>query len=197
MLGVQNKTIHKLLKAPHIKTRAMYLEKKTNPGDGSILPIEHETPQRLNNKFISGLEDIGVQAAKQSTTEACVSPQDIDAVVGASSGVALPGFSAILIREVGLRSYVQRSDIVGMRFNAGMSGLRALSYMIRDLSRRCDPSTKGLLVCCEINSAIYVNNESKGVGVVNSLFGDLVPSSSKVSAAVPILSQYQDLKPNA
>eukprot|EP00543_Licmophora_paradoxa_P009251 CAMPEP_0202471160 /NCGR_PEP_ID=MMETSP1360-20130828/83803_1 /ASSEMBLY_ACC=CAM_ASM_000848 /TAXON_ID=515479 /ORGANISM="Licmophora paradoxa, Strain CCMP2313" /LENGTH=411 /DNA_ID=CAMNT_0049097133 /DNA_START=97 /DNA_END=1332 /DNA_ORIENTATION=+ len=172
MLAVENKTVHKLLNAPHIETRALYFNKKTD-SEGNITPLDYETQEDLHAKFINGLEQTGVQCAKNAIAEAQLTIEDIDVIIAVtSSGLALPGFSGILTRDLQARTDIHRFDIVGMGCCAGMSGFRSAYQTVRELSRRTNRPIRGLMVCCEINSAIYINNEETGVGIVNSLFGD-------------------------
>ena len=46
------------------------------------------------------------------------------------------------------------------------------------------PGRVALLVCCEINSAMYVLDETVRTGIVNSLFGD--------GAAAAVLTSYAE-----
>ena len=102
-----------------------------------------------------------------------VPSSEIDIVVDVtSSGLALPGLSAIIAKQLSLKPNAKRNDIVGMGCSAGMTGLQTLHMMCKELCRTLRQRVTGLLVCCEINSAIYVNDDSPGKGVVNSLFGD-------------------------
>jgi alkylresorcinol/alkylpyrone synthase/polyketide synthase Type III len=64
-----------------------------------------------------------------------------------------------------------------MGCNAGLNGMNPLVQWVRG-----HPGGVGLLVCCEINSAIYVVDETPRTGIVNSLFGD--------GAAAAVLTGY-------
>ena len=70
-------------------------------------------------------------------------------------------------RHLGLRTDCHRVDVVGMGCNAGLNGLNTVSSWVSS-----NPGKYGLLVCCEINSSMYVNDDRVVTGVVNSLFGD-------------------------
>ncbi len=54
-----------------------------------------------------------------------------------------------------------------MGCNAGLNGLNPLVQWVKN-----HPGQVGLLVCCEINSAMYVLDDTPRTGIVNSLFGD-------------------------
>jgi alkylresorcinol/alkylpyrone synthase/polyketide synthase Type III len=79
----------------------------------------------------------------------------------------VPGLSSLLSRELGFRSDLHRADLVGMGCNAGLNGLNPVVQWVTN-----HPDRIALLVCCEINSAIYVVDDTPGTGIVNSIFGD-------------------------
>jgi len=54
-----------------------------------------------------------------------------------------------------------------MGCNAGLNGLNPLVQWVKN-----HPGGVALLVCCEINSAMYVLDETPRTGIVNSIFGD-------------------------
>jgi len=162
LLGIKNNTIQKLLQAKHIQTRHLYLPK---PKFGKKM-IEDETHEELNKKFDDGILDIGVRAAELAVAKSPFQKSEIDFIVCVtSSGFRVPGMSSIIARAMRLRADLYRLDVVGMGCNAGMSGLRTAEALART-------GLKGILLCCEINSAIYVRDESIRTGIVNSLFGD-------------------------
>lgn len=162
LLGIENKTVQKLIKATHIKTRHLYLPKPI-PGQSAI---HDETHEELNQKFDNGVLDIGLKAAELALVRSPFQKSEIDFLICVtSSGFRVPGMSSIVARAMGLRSDLYRLDVVGMGCNAGMSGLRTAEALART-------GMKGILLCCEINSAIYVRDESVRTGIVNSLFGD-------------------------
>jgi alkylresorcinol/alkylpyrone synthase/polyketide synthase Type III len=66
-----------------------------------------------------------------------------------------------------------------MGCNAGLNGLNPLVQWVRN-----HPGGVALLVCCEINSAMYVLDETPRTGIVNSLFGD--------GAAAAVLTSYAE-----
>ena len=68
---------------------------------------------------------------------------------------------------LGFRVDCSRTDIVGMGCNAGLNGLNPASAWAA-----ANPGRLALMVCCEVNSALYVYDEDLTTGVVNSLFGD-------------------------
>jgi len=84
-----------------------------------------------------------------------------------STGFLTPGFSALLINELGLDPHCVRLDIVGMGCNAGLNALSAAAGWTAT-----HPGELALLVCIEVCSAAYVFDGSLRTAVVNSLFGD-------------------------
>jgi polyketide synthase Type III len=165
LLGVTNPVVLRAAAAPHIHTRRLMLD--AEPGSTDVLP--QESLFQLDARFRRGVMTIGLEAAKSAMAKAGIAPEDVAVVVAVtSSGLALPGVSAVLIKELGVNRRAQRADLVGMGCNAGMSGLRTVSQLLASRPM----GSIGLLLCCEINSALYVRNNEVGTGVVNSLFGD-------------------------
>ena len=161
LLGIQNRTVHKLLDSKHIQTRHLYLPEPPAPG----IPIHEETQEEMIAKFIAGVRDIGVTAVKRAI-EGRFAPTDIQFLVCVtSSGFAVPGVTSIIARELSLSQSLYRLDVVGMGCNAGMSALRTAAALAAG-------GAVGVLLCCEVNSAIYVRDETTRTGIVNSLFGD-------------------------
>lgn len=54
-----------------------------------------------------------------------------------------------------------------MGCHAGLNGLNPVAAWAM-----ANPGKNALMVCCEVNSALYVYDDAIGTGVVNSLFGD-------------------------
>jgi alkylresorcinol/alkylpyrone synthase/polyketide synthase Type III len=93
-----------------------------------------------------------------------------------STGFLTPGFSALLIRELGLNPDCARLDVVGMGCNAGLNGLNATAAWAR-----AHPSELAILLCVEACSAAYVFDGTMRTSVVNSLFGDGAVAAAVVS----------------
>lgn len=164
MFGIQNTTVNKLMDSGHIEKRHLYLS-KIDPQSGQILD---EAPSELITKFHSGVLDIGVTAILNALSRANLEPNQVDCIVAVtSSGFAVPGISAKLSQALGMRANIFRLDIVGMGCNAGMNALQTANSWVAT-----NPGKTALVVCCEINSAAYVKDETIRTGIVNSLFGD-------------------------
>jgi len=186
VLGVKNEVVWRLLKSDHIQTRHLYLnedEGEEDDNDGSKQPSateRHET-------FLGGINDIGVRSVQQVLATHGIDPNQIDLFTSVTStALPLPGVSAIIMREIKkiaeteenedgqgqFRNDMQRMDIVGMGCNGGASGLRNLSTSLKSLADIRGRRAYGLLLCIEINSALYLSKDNVAAGIVNSLFGD-------------------------
>ncbi|MFF4326137.1 3,5-dihydroxyphenylacetyl-CoA synthase DpgA [Streptomyces sp. NPDC001591] len=84
-----------------------------------------------------------------------------------STGFITPGFSALLIKELGISRHCSRLDVVGMGCNAGLNALGAVAGWAG-----AHPGELALMVCIEVCSAAYVFDGTMRTSVVNSLFGD-------------------------
>lgn len=100
-----------------------------------------------------------------------------------STGFICPGFSALLIGELGLRPECSRLDVVGMGCNAGLNAMAAVAGWAT-----ANPGRLALMVCIEACSAAYVFDGTMRTSVVNSLFGD-------GSAAVLVVAGGRDPRP--
>jgi alkylresorcinol/alkylpyrone synthase/polyketide synthase Type III len=78
-----------------------------------------------------------------------------------------PGFSALIIKELGLQHSCSRLDVVGMGCNAGLNALNPVASWAQ-----AHPGELALMVCIELCSAAYVFDGTMRSSVVNSLFGD-------------------------
>jgi polyketide synthase Type III len=93
---------------------------------------------------------------------------DVDFIVAVTcTGYLCPGLSAILIKDLGLRTNLQRADLVGMGCAGAMPGLqRAYDYVM------AYPGRKALLVTVEVCSACYYIDESLETVVGNAICAD-------------------------
>jgi alkylresorcinol/alkylpyrone synthase/polyketide synthase Type III len=164
LLGLDNRVVKKLLQAPHIQKRHLYLP-EADPVTGRS---RSESQADLHRKFHDGALDIGARAIRNALDAAGLTVADVDYLACVtSSGFMVPGLSALFVRELGFDPSVQRVDIVGMGCNAGLNGMNPAVQWARN-----HPGGVALVVCCEINSANYVVDDTVRTGIVNSLFGD-------------------------
>jgi polyketide synthase Type III len=174
LLGLENRVVKKLLRSPHIQKRHLYLPAR-DASTGQLLP---ESPADLHAKFRDGALEIGSRAIGNALEAVSLSPADVDYLLCVTStGFMVPGLSSLFSRELGFDPRLVRADIVGMGCNAGLNGMNPLVQWVKN-----HPGRVALLVCCEINSAMYVVDETVRTGIVNSLFGD--------GAAAAVLTSY-------
>ena len=148
---------------------------RKTPGLG---PCSKSPPADLHAKFRDGALEIGSRAIRDALDAVFLSPADVDYMLCVtSSGFMVPGLSSLFSRELGFDRKLVRADVVGMGCNAGLNGMNPLVQWVKN-----HPGRVALLVCCEINSAMYVVDETVRTGIVNSLFGD--------GAAAAVLTSY-------
>jgi len=162
LFRVVNPIVRTIFSASHIKGRYLFLP--TPDEDG----VPQESQSELLAKHRSGALELGRKAIMRCLEAEGLAPEDIDYLCCISStGFMLPGLTAMFIRHLGFRVNCHRSDIVGMGCNAGINGLNPVSnWAVANAGKNA------LMVCCEINSALYIYDDTVGTGVVNSLFGD-------------------------
>lgn len=175
LLGLENRVVQKLLRSPHIQRRHLHLP-EPDPQTGRA---RSESPAELHEKFRHGALELGSRAIRDALDGASLSPTDVDYLLCVTStGFMVPGLSSLLSRELGFNRNLVRADVVGMGCNAGLNGMNPLVQWVNN-----HPGRVALLVCCEINSAMYVVDDTPRTGIVNSLFGD--------GAAAVVLSGYR------
>jgi alkylresorcinol/alkylpyrone synthase/polyketide synthase Type III len=164
LLGLENRVVQKLLRSPHIQRRHLYLP-EPDPVTGRA---RTESAAELHAKFRDGALEIGSQAIHAALDGASLAPTDVDYLLCiTSTGFLVPGLSSLFSRELGFNRNLIRADVVGMGCNAGLNGMNPLVHWVSS-----HPGRVALLVCCEINSAIYFVDDTPHTGIVNSLFGD-------------------------
>jgi alkylresorcinol/alkylpyrone synthase/polyketide synthase Type III len=152
-----------LFRGSHIDRRYLYLP-APRP-DGTV-------PDEPQGDLLRKHRDNGIELASQAL-RACLKSIDADlADVGylvcvTSTGWLTPGFSALLIKELGMRRDCGRLDVVGMGCNAGLNGLNPVAGWAR-----VNPGKLAIMICVEVCSAAYAFDGSMRTTVVNSLFGD-------------------------
>ncbi|MCP2168532.1 3,5-dihydroxyphenylacetyl-CoA synthase DpgA [Goodfellowiella coeruleoviolacea] len=140
-----------------------------------------ETQGELLAKHRTHGIEMGVRALQACLKQAEADLDDVAYLCCVSStGFLTPGFSALVIRELGLGQHCGRLDVVGMGCNAGLNGLTAVSGWAG-----AHPGKLAVMLCIEACSAAYVFDGTMRTSVVNSLFGD-------GSAAVAVLADPED-----
>jgi 3,5-dihydroxyphenylacetyl-CoA synthase len=164
LFGFQDPITRRVFETPHITKRHLILPER-DPHTGRL---PREPARALIEKFQRGALEMGKKAIYAAIDDSGFGVGDIDAIICVTStGFMVPGLSCLFVRELGLRTSCRRIDIVGMGCNAGLNGLASLDGWSRQ-----HPGQLGLLVCCEVNSAIYCHDDTSRDGIVNSLFAD-------------------------
>lgn len=162
-LGIEDTKLKKFFLHKHIQHRHLYFEEKNTAS--SIL---NEDFASKNQRFVTGALDIGQKAVLSCLHHANVTVKDIDFLCCVTStGFIVPSLSALIIKKLAMREDCQRIDIVGMGCSAGLNGLQTVVNWAKT-----HPNQHALLICVEICSAIYTQEQSVRTAVVNSLFGD-------------------------
>lgn len=178
--GVEDPRIRSVFLNSAIERRHLTLSPEG--ADGSRQP--ESQGQLLAKHRLQGL-DMGGRALQACLKETGAEVTDIGYLVCVSStGFLTPGFTALMIREMGLNPNCARLDVVGMGCNAGLNGLTAVAAWAA-----AHPGELAVLVCTEACSAAYVFDGTMRTSVVNSLFGDgsaaLAVRAGAASANVP------------
>lgn len=163
LFGIQDERIRSVFLNSAIERR--FLSIPPNGGDGR--PRIESQGELLAKHKTQGTE-MGTRALQSCLKWAGAAVSDIGFLVCVSStGLLTPGFSALLIRELGIPTDCGRLDIVGMGCNAGLNALNATTGWAS-----ANPGKIAMMVCVEVCSAAYVFDGTMRTSVVNSLFGD-------------------------
>jgi 3,5-dihydroxyphenylacetyl-CoA synthase len=159
--------------------------------DLETLDLE-ESRDGLHDRFRRGSLTIGAEAARRCLHAGGINPSEIDFVAAVScTGYLCPGLSALMVRELGLRTDVQRADLLGMGCSGAMPGLQ----------RACDfvsahPGSKALLLTVEICSACYYLDDSLETVVGNTICADGAAAAvigMSADAALPKITGFRSL----
>ncbi|MFB9547498.1 3,5-dihydroxyphenylacetyl-CoA synthase DpgA [Micromonospora sagamiensis] len=176
ILGIQDPRIAGIYLNSAIERRFLTLPQP----DGSGVPPREDTGQLLAKHKTQGIA-MGTRAVQECLKQAGADLSDVRYLCCVTStGFLTPGFSALLIRELGLDRHTSRADIVGMGCNAGLNSLNVVSGWAR-----AHPGELALMVCIEACSAAYVFDGTMRTTVVNSLFGDGSAAIAMVAGTEP------------
>ncbi len=128
----------------------------------------YEKPDDLHRRFRTGAIMIAVQAIERCLETSGIDRNDIDCVIAVScTGYLCPGLTSHIIKEMGLRTDIQRADLLGMGCAGALPGLqRAYDFV------KAYPEKKALLVTVEICSACYYIDDSLETVVGNAICSD-------------------------
>jgi predicted naringenin-chalcone synthase len=161
--GVSDPRVRALFGNSSIERRHLCLPPRDPDGARRV-----ETQGELLTKHRRAGVAIGREAVAACLRRAGATVADVGHLCCVSStGFLTPGFSALLIKEMGMRRDCARLDVVGMGCNAGLNALAAVCGWAN-----AHPRQVALMVCVEVCSAAYVFDGTMRTAVVNSLFGD-------------------------
>ena len=128
----------------------------------------HESTNDLHDRFRRGSVEIGALAIQRCLNAGSINISEVDFFVAVScTGYLCPGLSALLLRKLGMRTDVQRADLLGMGCAGAMPGLqRACDFV------RAYPDKKALVLTVEICSACYYIDDSLETVVGNAICSD-------------------------
>jgi predicted naringenin-chalcone synthase len=163
LLGIADPRIRSLFLNSSIQRRCLSL-----PPTGADGRVRTETEGDLLRKHRTVGMEMGAQAVRACLKNASAEASDVGYLCCISStGWLTPGFSALLIPELGIPVSSGRLDVVGMGCNAGLNGLGPVAHWAS-----ANPGKLAVMVCIEVCSAAYVADGTMRTAVVNSLFGD-------------------------
>lgn len=151
-----------------------------------------ESRDALHERFLKGSMEIGSAAIRKCLEGANLDGSEIDCfVVVSCTGYLCPGLSSLLARELGLRTDLQRADILGMGCAGAMPGLQRAHDFVRAY-----PERKALLLAVEICSACHYFDESLETVVGNAICADGAAAAvigMSDSPAVPKIEGFDTL----
>jgi polyketide synthase Type III len=161
-LGVPEGLGRRFFRTSGVETRNLYLQ----PAPDGTLAQEDE--YQLLERHRRGALELGREAVSRCLAEVSCKTSDIQFLCCVtSSGFMLPGLSAMYVRHLGFRDDCQRLDIVGMGCNAALNAMNAATNWAA-----VNPGRLAMIICCEVNSAIHVQDDRLVTALANCLFGD-------------------------
>jgi len=183
-LGLTHPIVRRLLRTNHIEKRHLILPERDPSG-----LFRKESVLELREKFARGAHEVGGEAMRTCMEHAGVAATEVGYLATTTStGFTMPGLSAQFVPALGMRADTQRLDVVGMGCNAGMNALGTAARWAQ-----LHPGRWAMVVCCEINSAIYSEGDDSETAIVNSLFGDGVAAvllNTEVGTSTPQLLDF-------
>jgi 3,5-dihydroxyphenylacetyl-CoA synthase len=180
----RDRRIEQIFMSSDIEYRHLAFDKET------FVPFE--TADELHARFTAHAVPVAVEAIRRCLDQAMISIREIDYVVAVTcTGYLCPGLSALLIKELGMRTNLQRADLVGMGCAGAMPGLqRGFDYVM------AYPDRKALVVTVEICSACYYVDDSLETVVGNAICADgaaAVVVALQENGTGPEIAQFETL----
>lgn len=158
LFNIQDEKSLRFFQHEHIKTRHLCSFNKEAEKNNS----------ELIQKFKKNAVELSTEAILKALNKAQLSHTSIDYICCVTStGFIVPSLSLLISEKINLNSSCRRTDLVGMGCSAGINGLETVDNWCTN-----NPTKYALLVCCEISSAAYTDEQSEENALVNSLFGD-------------------------
>ncbi len=177
LFQVQDKRIRSLFLNSMIERRFLTLPVKDQDGKPKI-----EAQGELLKKHRAQAIETGAEALRSCLKRMQADIRDIGYLCCVTTtGLLVPGLSALLCHEMNLRRDCGRLDVVGMGCNAGLNGLSAVASWAQS-----HPGELAVLLCVEVCSAAYVFDNTIQTAVVNSLFGDGAAAAGLIANRVRI-----------
>lgn len=150
-----------IFSAAEIETRYSVL------ADSSFLADEPGTKAR-NDLYMQAARPLATAAICQALAQANLTPTDIDHfIVISCTGFDNPGLDVSLAGDLGMRSDLRRSALIGMGCHAGLTGL---DRAMLELAAR--PKSHVLLLAVEFGTLHFQHGASLENMVAAALFGD-------------------------
>lgn len=163
IFGIKDPRVTSLFLNSHIDRRYLHLPSLDSDGAPRV-----ETQGELLRKHRANGIELAAQALQSCLKDMGADPDDVGYLCCVTStGLLTPGFSALLIKELGLPVTCSRLDVVGMGCNAGLNGLNPTAAWASS-----NPGRLAAMICVESCSAAYVFDGTLRTAVVNGLFGD-------------------------
>ncbi|MCB0191394.1 MAG: type III polyketide synthase [Anaerolineae bacterium] len=126
-----------------------------------------------NDIYMKTARTLGMRTIQKALQKADLTPQDVDHfIVVSCTGFDTPGLDVILAHDLGMRSNLRRSALIGMGCQAGLTGLdRAL------LELTARPTSHVLLLAVEFGSLHFQHGSSLENMIADALFGDGVAAA--------------------
>jgi 3,5-dihydroxyphenylacetyl-CoA synthase len=180
----RDRRIEQIFMSSDIEFRHLAFDKET------FVPFE--TADELHARFSANAVPVAAEAIRRCLESGRVSLAEIDYVVAVTcTGYLCPGLSALLIKHLGMRTDLQRADLVGMGCAGAMPGLqRGFDYVM------AYPGRKALVVTVEICSACYYVDDSLETVVGNAICADgaaAVVVANEDGAQGPAILRFETL----
>ncbi|HEX9923091.1 MAG TPA: type III polyketide synthase [Anaerolineae bacterium] len=135
--------------------------------DSSFLADEPGTKAR-NDLYIQAARPLAATVIEQALDQAALTPTDIDHfIVISCTGFENPGLDVMLAADLGMRSDLRRSALIGMGCYAGLTGL---DRGMLELAAR--PDSHVLVLAVEFGTLHFQHGKALKNMVAGALFGD-------------------------